>query len=760
MPDGLLAGLRVVDMTTGITGPVATQLLAEYGAEVVKVEPVGGDRFRDRTLFRTTNRGKRAMTADLRSVAGRARLDAVLADADVLVHGLRPDKARAVGLDDASLAERFPRLVVSAVLGYPAAHPDADRPGYDILVQARSGAMDEQPGHRPGPVFMRFPLPSWAAVHLVTAGVLARLLARSRSGRGGIAHTSLYQGMLAALVLVWSRADAPSPGLAEKIPLTRGGLGMARGLFRCSDGEWMQIATLTGYTEHPLVIETMLEAGHDFVVVDGWAPTDEQLEVYRDVFQRRPRAEWLRELAAGDVPVAPIEPLGSVFGDAQAIANGYVVEIDDPVLGPSRQPGAPFRVEPPARVGGPPPALGAHDRSPGWTSAATSAAAAPGSPGRLPLEGLKVLDVGMYVAGPLGPRLLADLGADVVKIEPVDGGDRVRVFEAQYVGANRGKRSVALDLADPRSRPVLESLLRWADVVHHNLRLPAAVKLGLDHETVRRVNPRVVVCHVSAYGHAGEKANWPGYDPTASAASGWALESGSRDTRPMWYRFGIWDVQAAMSSVMPTLMAVLRREETGEGGFVSVSMLGIAALTNSETALLGDGELAPYPRIDDDQTGLGHDYRIYRLADDEWVAVCALDKGQPARLRAIAGVAADHELPAALTVRDADAFLKDLDAAGIPAERVRRNQEQTFFDTEGGPDGLATASRHPVYGRIEQPGRLWDFGDLGLRVDVPPPMLGQHTVEVLGGLGFAPEAIDELVSARVIRQWASDSLGH
>jgi crotonobetainyl-CoA:carnitine CoA-transferase CaiB-like acyl-CoA transferase len=368
-----------------------------------------------------------------------------------------------------------------------------------------------------------------------------------------------------------------------------------------------------------------------------------------------------------------------------------------------------------------------------------------------------VLDVGMYVAGPLGPRLLADLGADVVKIEPVDGGDRVRVFEAQYVGVNRGKRSVALDLGDPRSRPVLERLIGWADVVHHNMRLPAAAKLGLDYDTVHALNQRAVVCHVSAYGHAGEKANWPGYDPTASAASGWALESGSRGGQPLWYRFGIWDVQAAMSSVMPTLMAVLRREATGEGAFVSVSMLGIAALTNSETMLDGAGELAPYPKIDDDQTGLGPDYRIYRMADEEWVAVCALDDEQPAVVRAIAGVITDGELPAALAGRAAEGFLKELEDAGVPAERVRRDDERRFFDTEGGPGGLATRCHHPHYGQVEQPGRLWEFGDLELRLDVPPPMLGQHTVEVLRGLGIAREEIDDLLDAGVVGRWAEDA---
>lgn len=752
----MLDGLRVVDLSSGIAGPMATQLMAEYGADVIKVERPDGDQFRASAFFATANRSKRGVTLDLKRTEDLGRLGGLLATSDVLVHGLRPDKAQRLGLDDRTLAERFPRLVVSSVLGYPHGHADASRPGYDILVQARSGAMDELIGNRPGPIFMRLPLPSWLATHLVTAGVLARLVARDAVGRGGPAHTSLLQGMLATLMPIWNRAERPSQALADKIPLTRGGEGMLRCMFQCADGEWMQIATLTGYTEHPLVIETMLDAGHDFIAVEGWAPTDEELEIYRDVFRRRPRAEWIAAFDEGDVPVGAVEGLGSVFDDPQAIANGYVVEVDDPAWGPVKQIGAPFHTDPPAVVKRPAPLIGEHN---------DDSFAAPAAPfehicpdrGRLrrPLEGIRVLDFGMYVAGPSGPLLMADLGADVIKVEPALGGDRVRNFETLYVGVNRGKRSIAIDLTDDRSRPVLERLIKSADIIHHNLRLPAARKLGLDYETVHELNPRAVVCHVSAYGHTGEKKDWPGYDPTASAASGWSLESGARTGRPVWYRFGIWDVQSGMASVTPTLMALLRRSVTGEGSFVSASMLGVAALTNSATMLLGDGELAPYPRIDDEQTGLDYGYRIYRLAHDSWVAVCALTSSQRADLRKIAGVQDDQDLPGALSACDPEWFIKELDAAGVPSEPVVRDHEQQFFDSEAGSGGLATSYLHPEYGRLEQPGALWNFGDLELQLDIPPAVVGQHTDEILAGLGYSAEDIANLESAGIVHRWTA-----
>src|SRR4051794_1284412 len=189
MPELILDGLRVVDLSSGLAGPVATQILAEAGADVVKVESPEGDPVRrlHRSAFATWNRSKHGVVLTLDD----PRLTALIATADVLVHDLRPDDARRHGLDDATLLHRYPRLVVSAVTGYPPGHADADRPGHDLLVQARGGYMDLQSGWRGGPFAWRSPAPSWGAAFLAASGILARLFHRERAGTGGAAHTSL-----------------------------------------------------------------------------------------------------------------------------------------------------------------------------------------------------------------------------------------------------------------------------------------------------------------------------------------------------------------------------------------------------------------------------------------------------------------------------------------------------------------------------------------------------------------------------------------
>ncbi len=161
MPEPLLDGIRVVDLSTGVAGPTVTMLMAEAGADVVLVEPPGGHPDRALPGFRTWARSKQSLVLDVESPEGRLRLDELLHGADVLVHSYGPTTAARLGLDDAAVGSRHPALVVSSVLAWPANHVDADRPVDDLLALARLGILDEQQGHRPGPVHVRFPLGSW-----------------------------------------------------------------------------------------------------------------------------------------------------------------------------------------------------------------------------------------------------------------------------------------------------------------------------------------------------------------------------------------------------------------------------------------------------------------------------------------------------------------------------------------------------------------------------------------------------------------------
>ena len=744
---GALDGVRVVDLGGSVAVLAATLVLAEAGADVVMVEPPGGSPLRSRPGFRTWGRSKQSVELDIATPAGRTQLDGLLADADVLVHSLTPSIAAGLALDDAALRSRFSDLVVSSVLGFPANHADAEAPVDDELTLARLGVLDEQLGAGgTSPIYVRFPLGTWPSAWLAVIGIMSRLVSRDRTGAAGPAHTSLAQGALIPMMMHWSRAETPSDFLRIGMPKDN----MRASLFECGDGRWIHIMPPPPDAT-PLVQEVFAEMGPELVAAENARLDGRGMPNWANwgalvaAFKRRPADAWLRNMWDHDIPAQPAVGLGEILGDEQARANRYVVDIDDPEAGVITVPGLPITLDPPSEVRGPAPAVGSG--GPGWsTPAPRLPRTSSGAPTRFPLEGLKVLDFGNFLAGPLGPMLLADLGATVVKVEATTG-DPMRWADWPFAGCQRGKRAVALDVKSPASRPALEALLRWADVVHHNLRMPAARRLGLDAAAVRAVNPDVVFCHVSSYGPQGPRADWPGYDQLFQSSCGWEVMGAGDGNPPMWHRFGFMDHLCAMSSVAGTLMALLQRDRTGRATDVAASLLGAGVLTNSETYLRRDGTLAPVPVLDHDQTMVGPGERILQLADG-WVAVAAVGDEQVGALCRVFGAGSAAELPASASGHSAAGTLASLAEAGVPAAAVRHGQRGPFFDD---PDhlaaGLVASYAHADWGHLEQPGAMWWFGDQDVTLHRAPPVLGEHTVEVLLEVGLTQTEIDELLAA-------------
>jgi crotonobetainyl-CoA:carnitine CoA-transferase CaiB-like acyl-CoA transferase len=747
---GILDGVRVADLSDGIAGPVATLLLAESGADVVMVEPPDGARSRPLAGFRTWNRSKRSVVLDIETAEGRETLDDLLASADVVVHNFGPTRARELQLDDETLARTHPQLIACSVLSWPANHVDADRPVDELLAAARLGILDEQCGYRDGPVYLRVPIGNWAAVYNAAAGIVARLIARERTGKAGPAHTSLVQGALAPMAMHWRRVEKPSLSLQFGMPKTN---TMAT-LFECADGVWIHHM---GRTEQsPLMDEVIVELGSPPLLPaeqTGTLRPGYAREVYEAAFLRRPSKDWLESFWANDVPVQPAAPLGEILHDEQSRVNGYVIDVDDPVAGGRiTTAGMPLTIDPPQRVRGTAPELGAHTTEvlAEWASHRVAIPEqASQNDMRWPLDGVKVLDLGNFLAGPFGPMLLADLGADVIKLESATG-DPMRHVEWSFVGCQRGKRSIAIDLKSPEARPALEALIRWADVVHHNLRMPAARRLGVDYESVRAINPDVVYCHTSSYGPRGPRADWPGYDQLFQSSCGWEVAGAGEGNPPMWHRLGFCDHLCAMASVVTTLLALYHRDRNGTSQAVATSLLGAGVLTNSETYLDANGELVPVPVLDHDQTGVAPSYRIAQVADG-WIAIAATTDAERDALCDVAGVDDVADAAGALRERERDEVLDALAVAGVPSDVVRQDQGERFFlSPENQAAGLVARYAHPHYGMMEQPGAFWDFGDLDVRLDKAPPALGEHSVEILAELGFERDEIDRLVREGVV----------
>jgi crotonobetainyl-CoA:carnitine CoA-transferase CaiB-like acyl-CoA transferase len=436
--------------------------------------------------------------------------------------------------------------------------------------------------------------------------------------------------------------------------------------------------------------------------------------------------------------------------------NDYVIEMEDPEAGRIWAAGLPMTLDPSARVRCAAPACGEGGKAAieDWSerpAAEPRDRAANGkriAPQRYPLEGLKVLDFGNFLAGPLGPMLMADLGAVVIKVESTQG-DPMRWGDWAFAGCQRGKRSVALDLKSPETRPTVDALLRWADVVHHNLRRPAAKRLGLDAASVRAINPELIFCHVSSYGPSGERADWPGYDQLFQASCGWEVLGAGEGNPPMWHRFGFMDHVCAMSSALATLLGLYQRDRTGRATDVAGSLLGAGVLTNSETYLREDGTLADFDTLDSDQRAIAPGVRILETLDG-WVALSSESEEAVARFCRLMGAAEPTELDGLARTKECGTVLAVLEAAGIPAEKVQQENKDAFFDDPNNQSTkLVVKYPHEKWGMFEQPGALWNFGDLETRLDRAPPLLGEHTVEVLREIGVAAETIDRLIEAGV-----------
>jgi len=733
----MLSDLRIVEIGEGQAVQVAGLMLGALGAQVLKIERPGGDPARGQARFANWNRGKRSLVLDLDGTEGLGALDERLAGADVLLHQFTPKRAAALGLDDAALAARFPRLVTCGITGSPFNHPDVERSDDELLVAARFGALYENDGYRPGPIVWRFNAGSWSAAHLAASGILARLVARLQSGKGGAAHTSLFQGHMVMLSLIWARNSAgPMPNNPPH-PLAARPIGQQ--LYECQGGDWLQIMDPPRQYDYANM-PTMWE-----VLAEGVEIDTEEGKI--EAFRRRPLEAWLADLRADDIAAEPAYPLGGMLRHDDVVANGYAIEVDDPLLGKTIQPNVPFHVSEDLTRPAPAPRLGEGGEV-DWTPPP----AVVGSNGRPEeiLAGVRVLDFGMFLAGPMGPSMMGDMGANVIKVEALTG-DRIRFMHRYYQAASRSKRSIALDLTKPEAQPILERLLKWAEAVHHNMRFKGAAKLGLSEEGIRRFNPDIAFNYVSAYGQRGARGNWPGYDSIFNAIAGWEFENAGAGNKPIFNRPGTMDVSSAQSALVELMASLYALRAHGKGHTTQTSLLGISAFTQGETLILPDGSLAETHHLTGDQTGFSPYHRIFECSDGAWIAVAALTDARRAALRLVLGED-EAGFAAAAQARGSDDLFAALEAAGVPCDRVtfEAAEEQFFANPLNRELNLISSLEQPLYGTVEQPGAYWCFGDVPMVFRQAAPAIGQHTDEIMRELGFSDAEIADFREKKII----------
>jgi crotonobetainyl-CoA:carnitine CoA-transferase CaiB-like acyl-CoA transferase len=760
-----LTGARVLDLTGSMAGAVAGMLLADLGADVVKVHPPGATAAGQRGQA-MWDRGKRAVTADPGSEDDLLALDELIASADVLLVGTSGAGITYRGLLDRG---RRPGEPCCWVVLPPYLLDETPWPGDREsagLLSAWLGQAWNQSSYDNAPVDCLYPLTLY--MQAIWAAITAAALLAGRQRGLALAPLAVAGGAHGAQLVSPGGFTAERDEPHVHRPGGPGGALPNYRTYRCADGEWLFLGAFT----NAFIERGLTAAGAAWIFEDprvGGKPGNLRLpgnltwiaQELEKVFATRSRDAWLELLEAADCPAAPVREPGSWLDHEQVKALGLRLETFSDQGQQIVMPGplidfslTPSSISGPADTSWP----GITEPRPQWTAAGLPAPAAQGSGPQPPLSGLRVLDLGTIIAGPYIGSLLADLGADVIKVERPPVGDEFRVAHGGRGGSsfevyNRDQRSAMLALSPGDDRLVFDRLVASADVVVDNYRAGVAARLGTGHDDLAAVNPEIVTVSISAFGETGPLGRRPGFDPVIQAMSGIMRAQGGPDQAdsPVFLTVPINDVLAAGLATLGACAALVARTRLGRGQHVEVTLCAASCLLQSEHLIQSgdpgreDGS-SGYPAGGRDFTGPGPLDRLYKAADG-WVRLAAAPGQLPALTKAglapgpgpagsgdpvlAAGIAALlAELPAAEVITRAH-------AAGIPAVRARQGRELTG-DAQLIRHNLLTVSTEDDRGvtRVD-PGRWLEMPGLPVRRPRRAPGAGEHTEAIRreAGLG-------------------------
>ena len=765
----MLDDLRVVDLSTEIAGPYCTKLLADAGADVVKVEPPDGDPLRQwgsGALFAFLNTSKRSVVGDL---AGDEVRD-LIAAADIVVDS----SGLAATLDIPPRAE----LVVVSISPFGLTGPWADRAATEFVLQAWCGSTGSRGTPDRPPVAAGGRLGEWIGGAYAAVGGVAAWKRARRTGRGEHVDVSLLECMAMTMntftsVFASFMGRPPFRGPARTIeipsvePTTDGYVGF------CTITA-QQFQDFLVLTERPDLIDDR----HLASAIGRSKRMDEILAVIHDWTTKRTSDEIIELATLLRIPVTPVGNGATVPTLEHFRARGTFVEHPG---GGFVQPRVPYAIDGHrGRPFAPAPRLGQHTGDVRWEARPPVGRSGDGDVDgeeALPLAGLRILDFTAFWAGPAATHMLAALGADVIKVESVQRPDGMRYTTTSpgaerwwewcpvFHGANVGKRSITLAMNDPDGLELAKRLIAGADAVIENFTPRVMENFGLDWEAVHASNPRAVMVRMPAFGLDGPWRDRTGFAQTMEQITGMAWVTGFADGPPLIPR-GACDPFAGMHAVLALLTALEARDRTGVGMLVEVTMVEAALNAAAEQVvehsaagtLLGrHGNRGPVAAPQGLYACHGTErwLALAVVTDEHWAALREL-MGHPDWAGAIDRRAdlglVDEQLAVWCADRELDDMVEQLAARHVPAAPVIVPRDITdnphmrarrFFE----------ALEHPVTGTHELPGVPFRFASRGERpwYRSPAPTLGQHNDEVLGEeLGLDDTEIDRLRARHVI----------
>ncbi|MCH7553140.1 MAG: CoA transferase [Chloroflexi bacterium] len=800
-------GVRILDFSQGMAGSLATMLFADNGAEVIKVEPPEGDPFRHLPAWLMWNRGKKGIVLDLDTEAGRTAAVDLAASSDAVLESFVPGEADALGIGYDTLSQANPGLVYCSITALGSKGAWRHLKPYDGVVQAKGGGYARAAIElaREDPTYRVRPNGSYGAANLAVQAITAALRVRRLTGKGQRVETSLFQGYTCYDSASAMRHQA-AKGLLDP-PLEFAPLGGARKIHfpymvvRCKDGRWLQMANMAARLFPNWMHAIGLGHIYDdprFKGAPNSFPRDEDGEELRRVvverMLERTLDEWMAIFRERDVIADEFLTTQQFMDHPQTVHNEGVVRIDDPQVGWTEQIGPLVRFSrTPSKIGVPAPTLGQHTSVVLSTlserSRPTNGAVAKEKHLSQPLEGLTILDFSTWLAAPLGTWLLAGLGARVIKIEP-PGGDEFRAFSQGRGATFQGKESVVIDLKTKDGQAIVHKLIGRADALMHNMRGSAPERVGIDYDTVRKINPSIIYHYAGSYGSTGPGAGRGAFHPIGGALSGgalWQLGQGNGPPPPdvplspqELYDYGNTmrmanegspDVTSAIAVGTALAMALFEKERTGKGQYIETSMLLSNGYICSSDFVRYAGKP---PRMEPDRAlrGLHALHRLYRAAEG-WVFLdLQTDQDWQAFVQAmgrddrIAGdrfgdrerrQRYDNELTAhisqILVQRTADEWEAELTPKGVSCIRADAQEYEEFFlsDPSLRENNIVVKAHRPSMGTMYRQGPPANFSLTPGSAELAHAF-GEDTRAVLSELGYSHSEMEDL-HARGIVKW-------
>ncbi|CAN5817557.1 CoA transferase [soil metagenome] len=792
-----LDGYTVVDLSSGIAGGYCTKILADGGAQVVKIEAPEGDSLRGWSasgadvdakdggaLFSFLACSKHSVVIDADSVEDLALLEELLAGVDAVVWSPGSRVAELDSMAPADILSRYPHLIVTAITPFGLTGPWRDRPATEFTLQAWSGGMMGigRGSQDRAPVFVGGQVGDWVAGAYAAAATLASRVKALGTGVGELVDLSMLEAQILGLTYypVTYFEMLGRPWRTERKPTVPGVATAADGLVALGCGtaqQWWDLCAMSGHEE--------------------WIDEESSLTITEQAnLHAAELYEWLKHQKADD-----IRDLASAFRIPNSpVGNGenvtrmdHFVERGSFTVNPRdgfTQPTHPYRLQPAAlRPPGPAPRLGEHTGI--YRAAGTSPkhqGTVEDSPESLPFAGLRVLDMTTFWAGPSCTHMLGLLGAELIHLESTPRPDGTRLIAGIpasvdrwwerspiFSALNTNKKSVTLDFQTEQGRELLRRLITTCDVIVENYTPRVMDSIGLDFESVQALRPGVIMVRMPGFGLDGPWRDNPAFAYIIEDASGLSWLTGYPDRNP-YEPYSVGDPNAGVHALNGLLLALEHRRRTGEGVLVEAAMadaaLNIAAEQVIEYsaygALLGrDGNRGPaaapqnlYRSADIDEFGRLDSWVAVAVATDEqWLllrdAIGNPDWAMDPALTTVDGRRAQHDLidehlAAWCAPRSSDAIVACLWDAGVPVGKVMQPHRQTeipqlafreFFEDVGHPINK-TAPHSTLPMRLSRgPARFHTS---------PAPLLGQHNHELLTELGLTSDEIAVLEADGII----------